>query len=256
MNWIHRFFIMFLISPLAIEAQCKHHRVLVGPEVYYMTRSRDGGTEQTGTLYGFSFLYERVRHYGIYWGLEGRYAVGTLQGHDGNDKDIKSHKRDSDLEGSLGFTYQFSKAGKCLSLTPIVGGGYFWGKNDFVDPSPLTVNYRGQFSYYLLGILATLYWNDQISVGLRYKVKKMLEGECRVSDIPESDDLKQVMENENQYELELPIQISRVEGRFWQWLVTPFYRSRHYGKRENFPRDFLDTRFKMYGVKGSIEVNF
>lgn len=258
--FVYRLFFLwtFILLPFFIEAQCMHHRAVLGPEVYHMTRIRDGSTRQKGTLYGISLLYERIRHCGIYWGVEGNYARGDLRGHSAGGSSLKSHKRDADIEGMLGLNYQLSFwEDRCLSITPIFGAGYFNGKNVFVAPSPLELTYTTKFSYYLYGGIITFHWDENISAGVRFKIKTMIEGKCYVSDDPEVEDFSMVIENERQYDVEIPLQLThRWQGIHCHWLVAPFYRYRHYGDRENFPYDFYDTKFIMYGAKALLEVRF
>ena len=38
--------------------------------------------------------------------------------------------------------------------------------------------------------------------------------------------------------------------------VTPFYRFRHFGGRPNFPFDYIDTKFQLYGVQATVGLSF
>ena len=219
----------------------------IGPEIYYVKRLKEGGAEQTGTLYGVRVGYDHVRRYKLYWGLDVLWATGTLEG-GVRDEKLKSQFTDINPEARVGYTFQ-SKYWRCASFTPYVGLGYFWEKNNYKDPSPLSIHFTNQFSYVPVGFLSQVFILPNLSVGVNFKVRLILEGKLYVSHDPQHDDSTQNYDEKPQYRVEVPTTY------FFCWKnhplgvsLVPFFEYRHYGHRANFPFDFLDTKLKLYGA--------
>ena len=51
----------------------------IGPEIYYVSRLKEGGSRQGGTLYGVRLGYDHVQRYKFYWGIDALWAKGTLR---------------------------------------------------------------------------------------------------------------------------------------------------------------------------------
>ncbi len=240
---------LFIPSILPSEQWTKTYSTApyIGPEIYYMKRLKEGGAEQGGTLYGIRGGYDHVRRYKLYWGLEAFWATGSLQGNVREEK-LKSQFTDINVEARVGYTLQ-SKCWRCASLTPYVGLGYFWEKNNYQDPSPLHIHFKNQFSYVPLGFLSQIFIVPNFSLGLNFKVRYILEGKQHVSHDPKHDHMTQNYDEKLQYRVELPATY------FFCWKchplgvsLVPFFEYRHYGHRANFPFDFLDTKLKLYGA--------
>ena len=219
----------------------------IGPEIYYMKRTKEGGAEQTGTLYGVRANYDHIRRYKFYWGAEALWAKGTLNGKV-NENKLKSDFTDINIEARLGYTLQ-SKCWRCASFTPYLGLGYFWEKNFYKSPSPLEVHFENNFSYIPLGFLSEIFIYPTLSIGLNFKVRYIIKGKNHVSHDPDNDKLTQNYDNKLQYRVELPITF------FFNWnclplgmSLVPFYEYRKYGHKINFPFDFLETQLKLYGA--------
>jgi hypothetical protein len=239
----------FIIPSLSGKSWVKTYSTdpYVGPEIYYVKRTKEGGAVQTGTLYGVRIGYDHVRRYKFYWGCDVLWARGILDGHVADDK-LKSEFTDTNIEARLGYTFQ-SKCWRCASFTPFVGGGYFWEYNNFVNPTPLKLHFKNIFSYVPVGFLSQIFLMPTLSVGLNFKARVILEGKQNVSHDPKFNKSTQHYIENLQYRLELPIIY------FFCWKsnplgvsLVPFFEYRHYGHRANFPFDFLETKLKFYGA--------
>lgn len=223
---------------------CESHRVGIGPSVYHLRRDRDGGSSQDGYLGGISIYYERIKPYGFYWSFEGSLAQGSIYGRSGGGSPLESVKRDTEVEGHLG--YAFYPWG--VFLTPFVGAGYFNGLNDFVSPSPMTIQYHNRFRYISLGLQGERCVSEKASLGFRIAIKYMTEGKSRISQDPMFEDAHLIVENRFQWYLDFPITIKWRAKKHLALKIAPLLRWRHYGGRENFPFDFYETDFRLIGI--------
>ncbi|WP_068470984.1 hypothetical protein [Candidatus Protochlamydia phocaeensis] len=223
------------------------NQVFVGPEIYHVKRTKEGGAAQHGYLYGVRVGYERVKRYKVYWGLDGLYATGSLKGKlDGQH--LKSNLTDINLEERVGYTFQ-AKCDWRPSLTPFIGIGYFWEKNNYKHPSDMQIHFHNRFSYIPVGFLSSVQFGPYFSMGVNFKARIILEGKNEVSNDPKFDDVTQNYEEKIHYRIELPFTYERCYwGKELGISLVPFYEYRQYGHRPNFPFDFLETKFKLYGV--------
>ena len=218
----------------------------VGPEIYYVKRAKEGGAWQTGTLYGVRLGYDRVRRYKLYWGVDALWAQGTLEGK-AQDDHVKSIFTDINVEGRVGYTFQ-SKCWRCASFTPYTGLGYFWENNFFEHPSPLPIHFKNRFSYVPFGFLSQIFITPRWSVGANLKVRFLLQSSVEATHDPEREDTTQNYEERLQYRAELPITYFICWRKHsLAFSLVPFYEYRPYGYRANFPFDFLETKFNLYG---------
>jgi hypothetical protein len=219
----------------------------IGPEIYYIKRTKEGGAQQSGTIYGVRLGYDYIKRYRLYSGVDALWAKGTIEGHVQEEK-LKSQFTDINVEARIGFTFQ-SKCWRCFSFTPYSGIGYFWEKNFYQHPSPLQIHFKSTFSYVPIGFLSQVFLTPNLSIGVNFKVRYILEGEHHVSHDPEHENMTQHFEEKLQYRGELPVTY------FFCWnknplgiSLVPFYEYRCYGHRANFPFDFLETKLKLYGA--------
>lgn len=227
----------------------------LGPEIYYVKRLKEGGSSQAGTLYGARIGYDRVKRYKFYWGIDGLWAQGTLEGKrkrevsDGIVKDhYKSILTDINAEARLGYTFQ-SKNWRCASFTPYSGLGYFWEKNCYKHPSPLQVHFKNTFSYIPVGFLSEIFITPSWSTGFNFKLRYLIEAEQKVEHDPDFGTLTQHYEEKLQYRAELPVTYYNCwERHSLAVSLVPFYEYRPYGHRANFPFDFLELKLKLYGA--------
>jgi hypothetical protein len=237
--------------PLQAEDCCNQelfrHQAFAGPEIYYIKRTREGGANQNGYLYGARLGYDYIRRYAFYIGFDGLYAQGFLKGCSGEGDRIKSELTDANIEGRIGYTFQ-SKACHYFSFTPFVGIGYFWEFNDYQHPSPIQAYFKNTFYYVPVGFLSRVFFNPQLSVGLNFKARILVDGKVKVTHDEEAENSTQRYKEDWQYRIDVPLTY------YFCWLnqdvavsLVPFYEYRHYGHRVNFPFDFLDTKFRIYG---------
>lgn len=253
----------------------------LGPEVFHAKRIRKGGSEQSGYLYGGYGSYERIRRNAIYWGVDGYYAQGTLNGHNGEDK-LKSRIKEYEIEARLGYTWNPKCLCRKLWLTPLVSWGYFEEKNQFINPSPVEVDFKTRFHFAGIGFLSRYCVTERWSVGVNFFAKHMFGARCLVTDhsgfggpvgddddddeefdelledLEDGDTEDLVVEDKFLYQLELPITYKLCCGRYppLELSVVPFFRYRHYGGHQNYPHDFIDTRFRIFGTRFLISASF
>lgn len=234
------------------------HYFSIGPEIYFMQRIKKGGSSQDGVLYGGYASYERIRRSALYWGVDGRYAYGLLKGYNADEECLKSYKMDSQVEGRFGYTFKKGPR-RCLWLTPFFGAGYFNGTNRFVEPSPIVYKMRVKFPYILIGFLSKVDVNACFSAGLNFKAKYSVgaRGKITGDSDPDVDNAKFYIEDKFMYEVELPFTYSGCcRGKNLGISVVPFYNFRHYGGHENYPFNFIDTKFHLYGARLLLQYAF
>ncbi|MDR3624194.1 MAG: hypothetical protein P4L16_03520 [Chlamydiales bacterium] len=229
--------------------QCPTQKICIGPEGYYLKRMKEGGAWQSGTLIGVYGTYERIKPNSFYWGLIGTYANGRINGKSALGKDLASNFTDEEIEARLGFTIKDNCRYSSL-FTPFIGYGYLEQVNSYLPPSVLILQFKDKITYFSFGFLSEVKMSKRFSIGLNVLMKWMLEGRCEVTGDPDEDDSLFIIENEMQYALELPIvyQLSQHKKVFTLSCV-PFFQFRHYGGRENYPFDFIDTKFRVYGLR-------
>lgn len=227
------------------------HYVGLGPEVYFMQRKKEGGSTQRGFLFGARAKYERIRRSALYWGTDLQWAAGTLCGHNASHSEVRSFKRDAEIEGRFGYTWK-RKLGCNFWITPFIGSGYFEGANRFIHPSPKEYMVCNTAPYLLGGFLARFDIKRYFSVGVNFKAKYTVGVRSCVTDDLASNVKKEhlIGEDKFSYNLDVPLYFDfSCGGRQLEISFVPFYNFRHYGTHENFPHDFIDTRFHMYGAR-------
>lgn len=253
MKWVCNFLIytsLGIASSLFAQTGCRSYTdaVFVGPEIYYVDRTREGGAQQDGVLYGVRAGYDHMRRYKFYWGVEGLWAKGVLRGKHAEHGPLHSDFMDANVEGRLGYTLQ-SKCWRCASVVPFVGLGYFWENNHYKHPSPLQLHFDNTFAYVPVGFLSQVFMTPTFSIGLNFKARILFNGKQKVSHDPENDSSTLRYGEKLQYRVELPL------SYFFCWKdcrlaisLDPFYEYRHYGHSANFPFDFLETKLNLYGA--------
>lgn len=241
------FSVMLLCFTLCLQIYSSVHQVEIGPEFTYLKRIRKGGTVQRGTLYGLRGAYDHTGRYLIYWGLEGAYSAGRLNGKTGNSKTIRSHFSEVNLEGRIGYTLQ-SKNPTFVSITPFIGVGYLDEKNHYCSPSPVKVHFDNDFFYGAAG--CRLHWNltPRFEFGLNMTARWGLNGRVKVSHDPEYSRTTIKYTQKMQGRISLPLTYKTIyAGLEIEWGINPFFDYRHYGRKAAVPFDFIDTRLKSWG---------
>lgn len=240
------FLLAFGISDLHASHKSTGLRLSLGPELYHVSRFREGGTKQHGWLFGGRFICDHVRRYTFYWGIEAASAGGTLYGTSGKGAFLKSHMCDRSIESRLGYTFQ-KKQGHRFAFTPFVGAGYYIENNNFKRPSQLPLHFKTTYRYVTAGFISSAYITPNLSVGVNLKLRHMLDPECKITHDPARGSAYLKIANETvQYRVEMPI--SYLPCSPYSLTAMPFFEMRNYGRRVSYPFDFLRTRYYNYGV--------
>jgi len=227
----------------------------LGPEFYYVKRTRKGGTRQTGTPVGIRFNYDHIKRYKIYYGMQAFYGNGILKGRTGDEDKIRSRLTDEQVEGYLGYTFAY-KYSPYFSFTPFIGGGYFRETNSFHPPTPIKVRMTTDFFYAAYGFLSSIKFNCW-SLGLNARFRTPWDIKCKISDSEQDEKITQLVEDRLQYRIELPIGYSQsFLCNLFTLRLVPFYESRVYGGRENYPYDFFETTYRIYGANLQLVYEF
>lgn len=228
------------------------NRFHIGPEIYRAYRSREGGTHQHGWMVGCRIGYDYLRRYTIYVGIDGLYARGDLRGKSGSGSLNASTLTDANIEGRLGYTFQY-KDGWRPFFTPFVGGGFYSEVNKFHSPTPLHIHFKTRFSYVTVGFLSGVTITPNWEVGLNAKVRYMLDPKCKITNDPEFENISLGIENDQlQYRIEIPVVYHSSCFEHFALSISPFYEYRYYGKMANYPFDFLKTEFRNWGATFSL----
>lgn len=219
----------------------------IGPEIYYVDRTKKQGAKQKGTLYGFRATIEEVISSKYYWAVDFLWAKGELKGHS-DESILKSTMIDQNLEVRFGYTFTCQMF-PSVFFTPFLGAGYFSEQNDYKSPSPLKVHFKNTFGYIPLGFLFRYFFNPCLSAGCNFKARYLFQSSNKVSRDPDYGVLFQHYKEEWQYRLELPVSYSFFLGcQPFSLIISPFYEYRSYGYQVNFPFDFIETKFNLYGA--------
>ncbi len=218
----------------------------IGPEAYYVERTRASGTYQSGVLYGGQIAYNRLKKWGLYVGLDGYGASGILNGHNIKGKTLRSTLTDWQVEGRIGFTFPY--------VTLFSGYGYLEEQINFLEPSPTTFHYRDTIEYIVMGFLSRFNIRSHFSMGLNAKAKWMTEGKSHISNDPRGGPVTLLMNNEWQYRIDLPFNYAF--EKYFEASFSPFYEFRHYGAHESYPYVFVDTEYQIWGTQINIAYCF
>ncbi|MCE2982396.1 MAG: hypothetical protein LW832_02405 [Parachlamydia sp.] len=245
--------LFFAFHPLQSELCLE--QIYAGPELYGIWRKKEGGVKQEGFACGLRCGYERQEPWNIYAGVELFYGRSQLKGEFG-DCHLKSNYSDWNLEERVGFSFAAPFA-FLPQLTPFIGYGRMWEKNNYVKPSPSLFHFKNDYTYIPLGFLSSIQWSPCLTIGLNMKARFILDGKNFVSHDPQYGRNVQCYDEKVQYRIELPIcyRAEVMEGKF-KLEAIPFYEFRHYGKRANFPFDFLETRFSYAGATLQLDYLF
>lgn len=223
------------------------NKFYIGPEIYHVNRLRDGGTRQRGWVYGVRAGYDRVKRCKLYWGATALWAQGPLRGKSNSVK-LKSTFSDQNIEGRIGYTWQ-KKCGYHFTFSPFVGYGYFRETNHFHRNHPLKVKFRNCYNYAAVGFLSRIEICPCWTVGINFKARFPFDSRCHVSNDPEFDNTRMLIQDRVHYRLEIPLAYRLCDcNEQIEFDLVPFYEYRHYGGRVNYPFDFLDTKLNIYGV--------
>lgn len=219
----------------------------------HMKRAREGGSEQDGALVGSYWSLMRNPKKGVYFSFLYRNEEGDLLGSTGLGDELASHKRDQALEATFGYSFPLKK---CFSCTPFLGKGRLVAKNFFKAPSPIEACYDVRYNYFAYGMRFDWQMKSNFFSSLVIKGIFSDGAICKVRDFEEGD-VSLIVEDNPSYDIELPLQYSlkKFQGHL-RVGVTPFYRYRHWGEHKNYPYDFFDTKFYIFGSMVNLSFHF
>jgi len=251
--------IRFLLPLLIVATSLESTFLIFGPhrftgfaETGYFKRKRDGGSSQSGALFGYGAEYESLKDSGFYLYGKAYWAQGTLTGDSGEDH-IKLRYNSEEYYGRIGYSLCFCK----WVFAPFIGGGGAKLKNHFIDPSPLQVRMNIQFPYALAGLKIEWQRTDDLQFYTSFQLKKPYEPKCTIKDDPDFFDVHQTVKEKLQADFEVGIRKN--------WLCMPiaiggqvafFYQYNHFGREENFPFNFLETTYNYFGLRAGLSVCF
>lgn len=238
--------IVFSALPLALWAGTPK-QISLGPEIFYLKRSREGGSSQSGTLCGVRASFDRLARCKWYLGGEAAYANGDINGKSGGGARLRSYFTQSNVEGRLGYTFQ-SQGEEYLSFTPYVSAGYYLELNNYRNPSALKVHFKNRFYYGGVGCILWACLNEKMYFGLNVTGRWSYDGKVTTSHDPELDsvEIKYMQKVQCRVSLPFSIQFSASPSCVYVDFV-PFFEYRHYGRKRAIPFDFLDTRIRCWG---------
>lgn len=251
------FFSAIIIASLPLEAALMlgPHRLSLFAEGGRLHRKRSGGTHQKGTLLGYGCEYERLKKSGFYLFGRAAFDEGTLRGSTGSGFKIKSRYDSQECFGRAGWAFCFCED---WTVAPFLGGGYYRSENRFVDPSPIPVKMRIHFPYAMGGAAVEWRRSEEWVYTFSLQGKKPFDPECVIEDDPDFFDIHQMIKSALQWDAEAgfrkkyPMQCGfegALEGQF-------FYRLSRYGKKENYPFDFTETKQRFIGFRVSLTLLF
>ncbi len=228
----------------------------IGPDVFYIRRMRAGGTKQTARMDGISIDYDRLRRYSWYLGGTFSYAQGRLKGHSGAQREILSTLTDKSWEGRFGYNFQ-RRGSKGYFIAPYGGYGYFNEVNDFHPPTTNTFKFKDTFNFVSAGFLSGMNLSSLVTMWIDFKMKFMRNGTSKVTNDPIMGDSTLLMNNEVFARIEVPLIFSPSCVRMnLEFVVDPFYEYRHFGGREGFPFDYIDTKYTLYGASFALRKRY
>ncbi len=251
---------LFLILTASIFAEedklsLDRKEVFAGPEWYYITRTKSGGSKQNGNMWGVRLGYHRLKRYGWYLGSEILYAKGSLKGKTGSDDRLRSDLTDFNADIRVGYTFQ-QKNGWQLAFTPFIGFGGLSEKNCFRHPSPIPIHCEVNFYFGEAGFMYWMHLLGNIEIGLNFIARIPYEPKCSVWHDPLHPAVKQRVKERMQYRVELPIGYRLFACGHGMVNIVPFYEIRHYGAHPNYPFDFFKTQFKNWGATFELQYRF
>lgn len=237
-------FLLILCCPL-------HAEFSLGMESSRIKRMRSGGTKQDGFLNGVRLSYDYFNR--LYLGADYFRGSSRLDGHTGRNRQITSILTDRTYEGRVG--YCFLDGGHFFSF--FSGYGKFHEVNDFYPPTPVPFTFINTYSYIPVGFLSGVYLTSLVSMGFNFKVMFMRDAKSTVSDDPGRADVVLNMNEEINVRIETPFMLfpehTRMNIRF---SFVPFYEFRHYGGREGYPFNYIDTKYNLLGARVALVANF
>ncbi len=222
------------------------HIVAIDPAVSYLRRTKEGGTTQTGLLYGIRGSYDYIKRYKPFFEVQASIELGSLKGHTKTNA-LHSKWQDEMAEANLGYTLQY-KMSPYYSFTPFIGGGYMREANRFTGKEAIQLKFITAFPYLSCGFLSSVCFENGLRIGLNFRVKTPWDINCKVENDPEYKHISLIVNEKQHYRAEMPISYHKTLlcGTI-EMGIAPYYELRQYGRRENYPFDFLKTKIELIG---------
>ena len=252
-------FLLSLYSLVCVATLCGSPALPLGPhrltgfaEADYIKRSREGGTQQKGTLVGFGADYERLKSFGFYLFGEIYEVLGTLKGSTGDEIEIKSRFNSKNTFGRLGWSLSLCN----VTCVPFLGGGYASTVNRFINPSPLPISMKIHYPYALWGLKIEWQKSEGVHFFTSLQLEHPFEPKCTIDNDPDYFITHQTIKKKVQTDFQIGIRWQNISCLPFNFSAeTAFlYRHNRFGKHDNYPFNFLETTHKILGlrVQGSI----
>jgi hypothetical protein len=221
------------------------HIFSAAPEICYNERERTN-SKISGYTFGGTLQYERMYKNSLYAHLHGSYLSGTLNGSTTTGLPLASNYFEKEWQGRLGYTFSFFS--NSLWLTPYAGYGTLITTNQFKDPTPLHFCFTDRTDYYALGLNFSTHLKNSFFLKADFNYKKVDEGACDIKNDPIYDHVDLVIGETQFFYGELAVYYSPLcKGQSYE--ISLYYNRRDYGGKENFPLDFIQTRYNIHGLK-------
>ena len=255
-NFIFLILLIFKFGILEASCDCRTLLASLGPEIYFFERERTGGTKQSGCMDGVRLEVERIKGSSFYLGGDFFYSEGVIKGHNSRNLSLRSRIHDWTVEGRLGFTFMLPIKGYPY-IVPFGGYGHFEEHNKFLFPSPLLYKTTDTFHYITTGLLSGVNFTPQFSLGINIKTRFMVNGSSKITEDSDFENITLSMNDESQYRVEVPLSYVIADCCFsLDLILTPFYEYRHFGGKEGYPFNFIETKFNLLGMRFAIGMRY
>jgi hypothetical protein len=207
-------------------------------------------------LYGVKGYYQRWDDCGLYLRAEGYHLQGDVSGRSAAGNAVESDYEEQWAAGAVGW----SIGGRWpfpAYIVPYGIYGRYWSRNEetrSVDPQLET---RELMHTGGAGFAARLGCSDCVMLGFDARYLVMWDGKNKTLNDPVFDEFYRLMGDEEHIYLALPVMVVLADGAVQLDLeFSPYYWYRHFGARNNTPRNYLDSHQRVYGCHLAAAMRF
>lgn len=226
--------------PLAVGESTYNlgNRIYLEPR-FSRTELSTASFKQKGYLYGGKIGYDFICPNSIYFGLESSYMQGQLKG-----GLMQSTYSDFDIQARTGMTFGLMSI---FNITPYIGMGYDWEKNEFSALEEDKISY----CYGSVGFLSQFYFACY-SLGLNFQARFPFLGShsCEDEESHEHDSVSKKI----QYLIEIPVNYYFIPALSLG--LTPFYTYKNYSNSFSDTDWLASSKLHSYGLAFRVSFNF